>query len=149
MQFQLNVFIAKMCLRGVLIFWKWTKYYYVDAHLIKFLVHQLKDKNALCLCFVYFQTKVCNQNTVVWYFCASCTTRINMKFFNELANWYGTSSLFCRPLVLDTVSVSDTFKMYLYRHIDTFFMENVSVYQYILCCWYFFWYYFTPIWPKY
>ena len=44
----------------------------------------------------------------------------------------------CRPLVLDTVSVSDTFKMYLYRHIDTFFMENVSVYQYILCCRYFF-----------
>ena len=54
-----------------------------------------------------------------------------------------------RPLVLDTVSVSDTFKMYLYQHIDTFFMENVSVYQYILCCRYFFWYYLTPFWPKY
>ena len=43
-----------------------------------------------------------------------------------------------RPLVLDTVSLSDTFEMYLYWHIDTFFMENVLVYQYISCCRYFY-----------
>ena len=43
-------------------------------------------------------------------------------------------SISSRPLVLDTVSVSYTFNMNLYRHIDTFLMENVSVYEYILCC---------------
>ena len=49
----------------------------------------------------------------------------------------GETSITVRPLVLDTVSVSDTLEMYLYRHIDTFFIENVLVYQYILCCRYF------------
>ena len=67
------------------------------------------------------------------------TTEVN-KLLGELSIGIITyfKNLFDRPLVLDTVSVSDTFKMYLYRHIDTFFMENVSVYQYILCCRYFF-----------
>ena len=50
---------------------------------------------------------------------------------------YSRNLVVGRPLVLDTVSVSDTFEMYLYRHIDTFFIENVLVYQYILCCRYF------------
>ena len=62
--------------------------------------------------------------------------------FKELSEMHKTCDLelckIIRPLVLDTVSVSDTFEMYLYWHIDTFFMENVSVYQYILRCRYFF-----------
>ena len=63
------------------------------------------------------------------------TTEVN-KLLGELSIGIITyfKNLFDRPLVLDTVSVSDTFKMYLYRHIDTFFMENVSVYQYVSCC---------------
>ena len=42
-----------------------------------------------------------------------------------------------RPLVLDAVTASDTFEMYLYWNTDTFFMENVFVYLYILCCHFF------------
>ena len=52
-----------------------------------------------------------------------------------------------RPLVLDTVSVSDTFKMYQYRHIDTFFINVLKKYQYIFSCQYFFQYFSSSFWP--